>query len=338
MDALDERLIRVSGDGIRREHGELRRGEAGPVKADYRVVEKWMTPGEAFRAVCAACVRHIEGNRSGALADADVEYLHQMRVALRRLRTAFEVFADAVPQSVAAPLLEELRWLTRALGRARDWDVFIAGALRPALAQRSRQPGLRALRAASEDLSADAKSAAHRALESRRYYALMRALRALGYGDTPLAPRPAGAVRSLPMRNAAAVIGAMYARAGRRGRKLERLDPGDLHRLRKAVRRLRYGLLFLAPLLPEARVQPLAASVESLQETLGGINDCAVAGKLIEQARAGARGSRLRKARKLLRKRIAAARDARRAALATQWEEFRAADGSWLARAGGGRT
>ena len=56
MDALEQRLIRVSGEGIRREHGELRRGEAGPVKADYRVVEKWMTPGEAFRAVCATCV------------------------------------------------------------------------------------------------------------------------------------------------------------------------------------------------------------------------------------------------------------------------------------------
>jgi CHAD domain-containing protein len=338
MDALAERLIRVSGDGVRREHGELRPGEARPVKTDYRVVEKWMTSGEAFRAVCAVCVQHIEGNRSGALAAADPEYLHQMRVALRRLRTAFEVFADGVPQPVAAPLLEELRWLSRALGRARDWDVFIAGALRPALAQRSRRSGLRALRDASEDLSADARSSAQRALESRRYYALMRALRALGYGDTPLAPRPAGAVRSLPMRHAVAVIAAMVGRARKRGRKLKRLDSRELHRLRKAVRRLRYGLLFLAPLLPEARVRPLAESVESLQETLGGINDCAVAGKLVEQARGRVRGSRLRKARKLLRKRIAAALGARRAALGTHWEEFRAAHKAWPARAGGGRT
>jgi CHAD domain-containing protein len=308
------------------------------VKVDYRVVEKWMTPIEAFRAVCAACVQHIEGNRSGALAAADPEYLHQMRVALRRLRTAFEVFADAVPQPVAASLPEELRWLSRALGRARDWDVFIAGTLRPALSQRSRQPGLRALRDASEDLGAAARSGAHRALESRRYYALMRALRALGYGNTPLPPRPAGAVRSLPMRHAVALTGAMYGRARKRGKKLKRLDSRDLHRLRKAVRRLRYGLLFLAPLLPEARVRPLAGSAESLQETLGGINDCAVAGKLIEQARARARGSRLRKARKLLRKRIAAALDARRAVLRTQWEEFCAAERSWPARGWGDRT
>ena len=333
MDALDERLIRVSGAGIRREHGELRPGETGPVKANYRVVEKWMTPIEAFRAVCAACVQHIEGNRLGALAADDPEYLHQMRVALRRLRTAFEVFADAVPESVVAPLVEELRWLSRALGRARDWDVFIADALRPALAQRPRHPGLRAFRTASEDLGAEARSTAHRALESRRYYALMRALRALSYGDAG----QDGARPAPIQRQAAAVLSAMYARAARRGRKLMRLDSKELHRLRNAVRRLRYALLFFASVLPEARLRPLAQAVEALQETLGGINDCAVAGELIEGARAEARGPQRRKARKLLRKRVEAARGVRREALRTRWEGFRAADKAWLARTGDDR-
>jgi len=329
MDALDERLIRVSGAGVRREHGELRPGEAGPVRPDYRVVEKWMTPPEAFRALCAACVQHLEANRVGALAGADPEYLHQMRVALRRLRTAFDIFADAAPD--AAGLDGELRWLSRALERARDWDVFVADTLKPTLSGRPRHAGLRALREACEELSAEARSAAHRALESRRYYGLMRALRSLSYGD---APRPSGAVRSLPMRHAVAVIGAMYGKARKRGRKLRHLGSKDLHRLRNAVRRLRYGLLSLAPLLPEARVRALAESVESLQETLGGMNDCAVAGKLIEEARGRARGPRLRKVRKLLGKRIAAARVVRREALRAQWEDFRAAERSW-AYAGG---
>src|SRR5882672_971019 len=312
MDALDERLIRVSGAGIRREHGELRAGESGPVKANYRVVEQWMTPPEAFRAVCTACVQHLEGNRYGALAAADPEYLHQIRVALRRLRTAFDVFADALPGPAAAELLGELRWLKRALGSARDWEVFLAGTLRPALAQHPRHAGLRGMRAACEDLSAEARSLAQRALESRRYYALMRALRAL------------------PMRrHALAAIAALIDKARKRGRRLARLDAGELHRLRKAVRRLRYGLLFLAPLLPEARLRPLAAAVEALQETLGALNDCAVGDALIEQARAEARGPQRRKARKLLAKRIGAARTARRGELEGQWEVFRAAEREW---------
>jgi len=327
---LDERLIRVSGAGIRREHGELRAGESGPVKPDYRVVEQWMTPLEAFRALCAACVQHLEGNRTGALAAADPEYLHQMRVALRRLRTAFEVFADALPGPAAVELLGELRWLRRALGEARDWDVFLAGTLRPALSRHPRHAGLRSMRAACEDLSAEASGAARRALESRRYYALMRALRALSYGDTLLPPVAAGAVRPLSMRrHALAATAALSGKARRRGRKLARLDAGELHRLRKAVRRLRYGLLFLAPLLPEARVRALAGTVEVLQETLGALNDCAVGNELIERARAETRGPQRRKGRKLLAKRIAAARASRRDELEAQWEAFRSAEKEW---------
>ena len=327
MDALDERLIRVSEAGIRREHGEPRPGESGPVKADYRVVEPSMAPLGAFRALCAACVRHIEGNRYGTLAGADPEYLHQMRVALRRLRTAFDVFAEALPGPAAAELPGDVRWLSRTLGRARDWDVFLAGTLRPALSQRPRHAGLRALRAACEDLSADARSAAHRALESRRYYALMRALRALSYGDTPARPRAASPP---PMRRyALAAISTLIGKASKRGRKIARRDAKALHRLRKTVRRLRYGLMFLGPLLPEARVRPLAGAVEALQETLGGLNDCAVGEELIERARAQARGPQRRKARKLLEKRIAAARAARRGELEVRREAFRAAESEW---------
>jgi len=336
MDALDERLIRVSGAGIRREHGEPRPGEARPVKTDYRVVEPWMTSLEAFRALCAACVQHLEGNRYGALAAVDPEYLHQMRVALRRLRTAFDVFAEALPGPAAAELSGELRWLSRALGRLRNWDVFMAGTLRPALSQRPRHAGLRALRAACEDLSAEARGAARRALESRRYYALMRALRALSYGDAPFAPRTADAAGSPAMqRHALTAISTAIGKASKRGRKLARRNAKELHRLRKAVRRLRYGLMFLGPLLPEARVLPLAGAAEALQETLGGLNDCTVGEELIEKARAQARGPQRRKARKLLEKTIAAAHAARRGKLEDQWEVFRAAEKEWASPGSG---
>jgi len=330
MDALEEPLIRISGAGIRREHGELRAGEAGPVKANYRVVELGMTPLEAFRALCGACVQHLEGNRYGALTGDDPEYLHQMRVALRRLRTVFGIFPGILPQAVSQKMLADLRWLRRALGDARDWDVFLAGTLKPALAQHRRHAGLRAFRAASEELSGRARAAANRALESRRYYALMRALRDLSYGDAPPPPVPSGAVRPLPMRrHALAAVAALVGKARKRGRKLMRLDSEELHRLRKTVRRLRYGLLFLGPLLTQGRARPLAGAVEALQESLGALNDCAVGRGLIERAGAEARGPRRRNARKLLAKRLKAARAARRDELGAQWEAFRAAEREW---------
>jgi CHAD domain-containing protein len=103
----------------------------------------------------------------------------------------------------------------------------------------------------------------------------------------------------------------------------------DLDRLRNAVRRLRYGLLFLEPILPEARARALAGTAEALQESLGGIKDCAVAKELMSIARAEARGPQRRKARRILKKRVEAAWDARDRDLARQWQDFRAAEKGW---------
>jgi len=97
-----------------------------------------MTPTEAF-ARCAPPAFSISKPTGWArIAGADPEYLHQMRVALRRLRTAFDIFADAAPD--AAGLDGELRWLSRALERARDWDVFVADTLKPMLSGRRAMP------------------------------------------------------------------------------------------------------------------------------------------------------------------------------------------------------
>ncbi|HYC14567.1 MAG TPA: CHAD domain-containing protein, partial [Stellaceae bacterium] len=142
--------------------------------------------------------------------------------------------------------------------------------------------------------------------------------------------RETGGARALPMaRRAKSSVGSLVERARKRGRRLMRQDVAGLHRLRKAVRRLRYGLLFLAPLLPGRGARPLARAVEALQETLGAVNDCAVGKELIGLARAKAHGPQRRKTRKLLLKRLKAARAARRRELEAQWEAFRTARARW---------
>jgi triphosphatase len=325
--AAPRQLIRGSNLGIRREHGEFQTGRANPAKHDYGVVEETMSAGEAFRAVCLACVQHLEANREGMLAGTDPEFLHQMRVALRRLRTAFAVFAAAIPEAASAPLLAELRWLQRALGEARDWDVFAAHTLRPALQRHPRRRGLRVFERACGELSAAAVRTARRAVESRRYRNLVRELRTLCYAPEAL-PRPPA--RRAPLRRfAVAVLASLHGEVRKRGRRLGRQDPEALHRLRNAARKLRYAILFLAPLFEKERVRPLAKSVESLQQTLGRINDCAVARGLVARARAEARGPGRRKARRSLARRIEAARKERRKALKKEWKAFRRAEEFW---------
>ena len=93
-------------------------------------------------------------NEPGTRLGADPEYVHDMRVATRRLRTALDVFTDAIPEEAREPFARDLRWVGRALGRVRDTDVQL---LRVA-----------ALRAEGSDLERAALGIFARALEIRR--------------------------------------------------------------------------------------------------------------------------------------------------------------------------
>jgi triphosphatase len=88
-----------------------------------RIVEA-MSVGEAFQTIAWNCIGHWTANQEGVLAGKDPEYLHQMRVALRRLRSALPLFTSAIPRESAAAISAELKWLAGALGPARNWDVF----------------------------------------------------------------------------------------------------------------------------------------------------------------------------------------------------------------------
>jgi CHAD domain-containing protein len=62
----------------------------------------------------------------GALAAEDIEYVHRMRVASRRMRNALALFGDDLPRKHYAVWRDEMRRITKALGAARDTDVQIA--------------------------------------------------------------------------------------------------------------------------------------------------------------------------------------------------------------------
>ena len=82
--------------------------------------------GEAFEAIVRNCLAQVHGNLPGVLA-GDAESLHQMRVGVRRLRALLSAVKswDPMPEGTAG----NLRWLGVELGRARNWDVFLASTL-----------------------------------------------------------------------------------------------------------------------------------------------------------------------------------------------------------------
>lgn len=84
-----------------------------------------LTPEEAMRRVVAACLEQIESNAPGVLASENPEFVHQMRVALRRMRSAWRFFTGTSVASAKMQFGNAARLLARVLGDQRDWDVFV---------------------------------------------------------------------------------------------------------------------------------------------------------------------------------------------------------------------
>lgn len=284
-----------------------------PVRARGSPVEPAMDAGAAFGAIARACLEHFAANRAGILAGEDPEYLHQGRVALRRLRTALGLFGPVLERRARRALRRDLRALLRKLGPARDWDVFVAFTLAPALAAEPGNKGLETLLRRSDRLRRRAGERARRAAAAWPASQLERAFHAV-------APVPGPA--RLPIRShAREVLERCARRVRKRGKGIGKLGPAGLHRLRLAVKRMRYALHYFAPLFGERRVKPMREALESLQHALGGANDCAVAAALLRKLRA-APGS-------VVARRNAAKLAAHRKELRAAWKAFRAAREAW---------
>lgn len=319
-----------------------RGGRRVPVRVPLPRVAPLMTSAEAFRAICFACLDHLNANRDGLLADEDPEYLHQMRVALRRLGSAFKVFSRLLPPHVLQPPLGDIRWLTQSLGPLRDCDVFAETCLTPLASQLHGHRGLHAMQRACAKRRERLQRDAARAVRSRRYQRFVLGLSAWLASDawqTLVDADTARALRQPAERYARAALGRRHARVLQRGRGLSHLGAAKLHRLRVATKKLRYAAGFFAELDAGEgggqRARRLLAVLEDLQDALGGMNDCAVADRMIRELRATApRGAMLDDAVELLTSWNAAALARHRERLRVAWKALRATERFWGRRRG----
>src|SRR5262249_53070112 len=122
----------------------------------------------AFQIIARACLHHLVANQSLMLG-GDAEALHQMRVALRRLRAAISLFSDMLTDPQTEALKSELKWITGELGPAREFEVLLKHVARPVADCERDGPGTalvsRELRRKREDALARARTA----VESLRF-------------------------------------------------------------------------------------------------------------------------------------------------------------------------
>ncbi len=244
---------------------------------------------ETFRLIMLECLRHLQANQEGAASSDDAEFIHQMRVAARRMRAALRLFQPCLPDGYAEDVLPPLQRLMLLLGHARDLDVLFGDIAGPVVHALPDEPRLAALVDAVVDRQHRAHAIAVEYLVSPAHGQLL--LQATAQLHRP--PFVAAGVGENSMEGAVApesVCDFAAARLRRLRNKVKALaalancdDPVSLHRLRIAIKRLRYALEFFAPLAEPRATQRLLRQLTRLQDELGQLHDLANAGLLLMQ-------------------------------------------------------
>jgi inorganic triphosphatase YgiF len=310
----------------------LAAGEADrPVKAVAPDLLRDMDVDSAFQAIAASCLRHLQANERGLLESNDPEYLHQARVALRRLRCAFGVFARGVPKSSFGELLAGLKEIGRVLGDARDLDVFVEQTL--TAAGRSDSTGeLAGIRRSAIAAARKARSAARATMGASSYTLLMLDLAEALFNAAWKAARDEEQSRyaSMPLTEfCTEVLSRRDRKARRRGNGIDRSDLGAVHLLRIEIKKLRYACEFLASLYPRRKSRDYLKRLALLQEVLGGINDAAAAVRLVHTLTSRASRSQMPTAVGYMRGYLVAQIESQLEVLAQDWVRFERARPFW---------
>ncbi|WP_027547061.1 CYTH and CHAD domain-containing protein [Bradyrhizobium sp. WSM2254] len=245
-----------------------------------------VTLDEAFATILRSCFLHLLQSLPTAEDGRNPEGVHQLRVSLRRLRSALDLMRSVGALSNLDALRSEASWLAQDLSAARDWDVFQLETL-PTIAEACASvTGFDALGQAAAKCQSEAYRKAHQALDDRRCAVFL-----IGLGHwietrgwrNDVAAEDLGQLAEPAVNFAQRILSEQYAKVLKRGRRFKSLTIDELHRVRLATKRLRYLSEFLLPLFADRKsARKFAHRLAGLQEELGAFNDMAVTASLLD--------------------------------------------------------
>lgn len=293
--ALSENIPLRLGYLSKAERGDaLATGRARrPRKASPIALDPAWTAMQALRHIVLGCLAHMQANEQGVLDAGEAEYLHQLRVGLRRLRSCIGLLRFVASKQSHAGLADELRWLSGELGPARDWDVYVEETL-PSL--RKAVPAIDALEPAIQRLRTQYGARARQAVSSPRYARLLLQLaRRCDLDDFGLTSdaRPKRIAFDEPVGKLAKwVLRKRHRRLRRHGGALLDMTAQARHGVRIEAKKLRYAAEFFGSLYAVEKVAAYVDALRDLQDTLGVLNDAAQTERLTgEAARAHAQSA-----------------------------------------------
>ncbi len=256
-------------------------------KASKIGLKPGMSVRDAFSAISLACLVQVLEAADAFRRGSTVEGVHQVRIGLRRLRTALKVFEDVVHDGRSAWVEQEVRWLAGELAPARSLDVFIGEAFEPRAATLSDAAAVGEYAQRLKSAQTAAHSCVAAALASQRFAALALEI-ALWIEDgdwrNPAGGKRRDAVSASIDAFAARTLEELRGAVLKRAKGLEKQDAESRHRLRIRAKRLRYTADFFCLLHAgeEAAKQQrrFNAALKRLLTALGRLNDIATAAQI----------------------------------------------------------
>jgi inorganic triphosphatase YgiF len=290
---LGERIARETGAA----YGSMSKAESGydliagaqpqVVRTERIDLDPGATVGDAFQIIALSCLRHVDANRD-AVRRGLPEGVHQMRVGLRRLRAAISFFKELLQDAESMSIKGELKWLRGELGLARDLDVFISESVEPLQQERVDGTALATLKTDLAHRREHGFERAKSAVASERYRkAILNTAFWIMGGKWTIATNNSSIAET---RNCEITdfanheIARRHRKIVKRLKKLEEIDPRARHKLRIAIKKLRYADEFFSNLYSdrrrERRLEQHRAILKQLQSGLGKLNDLQIHDKM----------------------------------------------------------
>jgi CHAD domain-containing protein len=241
------------------------RPQAPVVTAHSLLLKRDMTLKDAFRTALIECRAHVAENIAPVVESRDAEALHQLRVGLRRLHIALASFGQSQAMDI---LRTRTKTFFDATGPARDLDVFLTELFEPVVMEVGPQEGFTILRARAERARAHAWDGAVARIRTPAFADFLDALSAA-------AERPPKNAPITVCQHAPVVLNKHLAQVIKRGRGLKTMSHDGTHRLRIALKKLRYAAEFRASLYKQEPAQRYLKQLKTLQDLLGLVNDAA---------------------------------------------------------------
>ena len=248
---------------------------AKPVHAEPLELDPGLSGEAVLQRAGRACLDHLRGNEGAALS-GDIEGIHQMRVAVRRLRAILSAFAPLLPKEPRRRASNEFRWFVDILGKARNLDVFDASLLQPARGALSETGGLERLAMVTENWRTAAHDTVVEAIGSARYktsvLAVLRWFEDCQWragGDLDNLQRPIGELAPI-------LLDRCRRQVKKHGKHFAKQSATQRHQLRIALKKWRYAAELLMSLYDPAKTEHFSERLERLQDGLGEINDVRV--------------------------------------------------------------